>query len=114
MHFFENLFSSFYTQNLEQLYIHFIPKLQNNFTFIKLMILNITFRLCRLLGVYYTICSFIPYVTNKILPFSYTILTILVQTRSVEQFLRYNTYFNTELKLVHYLFPLFKGYITNI
>ena len=77
------------------------------------MILNIIFPLRGLFGIYYTFSSFIPYVTQKILLFIRTILTFPVQTLFVEHIFPYNTYFNTEQKHVHYLFPLFEDYVTN-
>ena len=76
------------------------------------MIRNETFPFCGFFGVYYTFCSFIPFVTNERLFFICIIFTIFVQTVFVERFFPYNTYFKTEHKLVHYFFPFFKDHIT--
>ena len=90
------------TQIPEEIYINITYDTYSNISSVRsfwsvLYILSF-FTICSKLNNFHLYCTF---------------LTILVQTRFLELFLPYNTYFNTEHKLVHYLFPLIKDYISN-
>ena len=77
------------------------------------MLTGIVLPLCGLLSFYHTFYTHIQYIQNPFLLFISIVLTIFLQVVFIDQFLPYNSQFNTKYLLLQYICPLWQSYYTN-